>query len=111
MNRLFVASFSARDEATAELIKVKKVTGDAFMLRENGTYAVYAGSYFLAAKAAAEQDRLYDKGIMTLMKKSQVTVAVTKLTAGSFPSKIEAQKAAKLLKKQGLTATVIKTGK
>lgn len=111
MNRLFVANFSDRNDADAELAKVKKVTGDAFILRENGTFAVYAGSYFLDAKAAAEQDRLYDKGIKTLMKRTKVAVSVTKLTAGAFPSKIEAQKAAARLKKQGLTAMVIKTGK
>ncbi len=111
MNRLFVAEFSDHDEAAAELAKVKKTTADAFILRENSTYAVYAGSYFLAAKAAAEQDRLYDKGIKTLMKKSQVAVSVTKLTAGAFPSRTEAQQAAARLKKQGLTAMVVKTGK
>jgi hypothetical protein len=111
MNRLFVANFSDRNDADAELAKVKKVTGDAFILRENGTFTVYAGSYFLDAKAAAEQDRLYDKGIKTLMKRTKVAVSVTKLTAGAFPSKIEAQKAAARLKRQGLTAMVIKTVK
>ncbi len=110
MNRLFVADFSDRGEAAAELAKVKKVTGDAFMLRENGAYAVYAGSYFLAAKAAAEQDRLFDKGVKTLMKKAPVAVSVTKLTAGAFTSKAEAQKAAARLKKHGLVATVVKAG-
>lgn len=111
MNRLFVATFSDRDEAAAEVAKLKKATSDAFVLPENGTYTVYAGSYFLDAKAAAEQDRLYDKGVKTLMKKSQVAVTVTKVTAGAFPSRGEAQKAAERLKKQGLTAMVVKTGK
>lgn len=111
MNRLFLAEFSGQDAAQAEMERLKKLTADAFVLQENGKYAVYAGSYYLEGPAAVEQDRLYDKGVKLVMKKATAPITVTRLTAGSFATKEEARKAAARLKKQGLAAQVVKAGK
>ncbi len=110
MNRLLLASFADKNSADAELTKLQKVTDGAFILQENGKYAVYAGSYFVEGMAAREQDTLYKHGINLVMKKVQVTMPVLRMTAGSFASHEAAQKEATRLKKRGLDATVIKTG-
>jgi cell division septation protein DedD len=110
MNRLLLASFADKSSADAELKKLQKVTDGAFILQENGKYAVYAGSYFVEGMAAREQDTLYKHGINLVMKKVQVTMPVLRMTAGSFASHEAAQKEAARLKKRGLDATVIKTG-
>ena len=99
-----------RSSADAELKKLEKVTDGAFILQENGKYAVYAGSYFVEGMAASEQDTLYKQGITLVMKKVQVTMPVLRMTAGSFSSHEAAQKEAARLKKRGLDATVIKAG-
>jgi cell division septation protein DedD len=111
MNRLFLAEFTDREAAEVELKGLAKLTADAFILPENGKYAVYAGSYFINGQAAGEQDRLYDKGVKLVMKKVVVPINVTRMTAGSFATRDEALKAAASLKKRGLTAQVVKAGK
>ncbi|MFZ3209645.1 MAG: SPOR domain-containing protein [Geobacteraceae bacterium] len=111
MNRLFLADFSDREAAEVELKGLVKLTADAFILPENGKYAVYAGSYYMKGQAAGEQDRLYDKGVKLVMKKVIVPINVTRMTAGSFATRDQALKAAASLKKLGLTVQVIKTGK
>ncbi len=110
MNRLLLASFADKNSADAELLKLQKVTDGAFILQENGKYAVYAGSYFVEGMAAKEQDTLRKHGITLVMKKVHVTMPVLRMTAGSFASHEAAQKEAARLKKRGLDATVIKSG-
>lgn len=111
MNRLLLASFADKNRADAELKKLQKVTDGAFILQENGKYAVYAGSYYVEGMAAREQqDTLHKHGITLVKKKVQVTMPVSRMTAGSFASREAAQKEAVRLKKRGLDATVIKMG-
>jgi cell division protein FtsN len=81
------------------------------MLKENGRYTVYAGSYLREAKAAVEQDRLFEKGVKLLLKSATAPVAVVKLRAGSFADHWSADKAANSLKKAGLSAKVVKVAK
>jgi len=110
MNRLLLASFADKNSADAELAKLQKVTDGAFILQENCKYAVYAGSYFVEGMAADEQATLRRHGITLVKKKVQVTMPVSRMTAGSFASHEAAQKEATRLKKRGLDATVIKAG-
>lgn len=111
MHRLFLADFGNHDEAAEELGRLKGVAPNAFMLKESGRYAVYAGSFMREGKAAVEQDRLYDKGVRLVLKKANIPVTVVKVRAGSFPDPTSAEKAAASLKKSGLTAKVVKAGK
>jgi cell division septation protein DedD len=111
MNRLYVADFTEQDKAEAALQKIKKLTADAFLISENGKYLLYAGSYFSASRAAAELKKLSAKGVTPVIKKAQVTIKVTRVTAGSYASSEEARNDALRLKKQGLAATVIKAEK
>lgn len=110
MHRLFYAEHTSRDSATADLEQFKLKAPDAFVIQENGKYVIYAGSYAKEARGAIEQDRLFDKGLSLVMKKTQVKVPVTQLTAGSFASEGDARNAAAALKKKGIHATVIKAG-
>ncbi|GFO66636.1 hypothetical protein GMLC_02150 [Geomonas limicola] len=111
MHRLFLADFANRDEALEELERLKLAAPDAFMLKENGRYAVYAGSYLRESKAASEQNRLQAKGVQLLPKTATLPVAVYKLRAGAFADMASAEKAAKSLKKSGLDAGVVKASK
>ena len=111
MHRLFLADFGDRNEAAEELERLKMVAPNAFMLKENNRYTVYAGSFLRQGKAAVEQDRLYDKGVRLLLKEAIIPVHVVKLRAGSFADQASARKAAGNLKKSGLTAKVVKVGK
>jgi hypothetical protein len=111
MHRLFYAEFGDHDTALAELQKLQKTVPDAFFVQENDKFVIYAGSYYREGKAAVEQDRLYDKGVRLIMKTAEVSVPVIMLTAGSYPDKNDAQKGVARLKKTGIVATIIKTGK
>ena len=111
MHRLFLADFGSRDAAVEELERLKVTAPDAFMLKEDGRFAVYAGSYLREGKAAVEQDRLFDKGVKLLLKNATIPVSVVKVRAGSFADQASAEKAAHKLKKSGLSAKVVKAGK
>uniref|UniRef100_UPI0004789374 SPOR domain-containing protein n=1 Tax=Citrifermentans bremense TaxID=60035 RepID=UPI0004789374 len=111
MHRLFLADFGDRSEATEQLDRLKQVAPNAFMLKENGRYAVYGGSFLREGKAAVEQDRLFDKGVKLMLQKATIPVSVVKLRAGSFADQASAKKAAASLKSAGLSATVVKVGK
>lgn len=109
MNRLFYAEYPDRESAGADLEQLKAKGADVFLIQENGKYSIYAGSYLKEGRAAMEQDRLFDKGVRLVMKKTNVKIPVTHITAGSFASQEEAKKAADRLKKNGVTVTVVKT--
>ncbi len=108
MHRLFYAEHSARESAAADLEQLRAKAPDAFVLKENDKFVVYAGSYFKEDRGTIEQARLFDKGIRLVIKKSKVKIPVTQLSAGNFASQKEAGTAAAKLKKIGLNATVIK---
>ncbi len=101
MNRLLVAEVASYPAAQEELAKVKKVSKDAFLLRENNKYAIYAGSYFADHRALQEQERLRKLGFAPILKKSQAPVATYSLTVGSYPTRDAALKGAERLKKLG----------
>jgi cell division septation protein DedD len=111
MHRLFLADFANRDEALEELERLKLAAPDAFMLKESGRYAVYAGSYLRDAKAASEQSRLQGKGVQLLLKSATAPVSVHKVRAGAFADQAGAEKAGKALKKAGLSFKVVKLAK
>ena len=109
MNRLFVAEFDNQDSAEAELQKIRKLNGDAFLLADSGKYILYAGSYLSATKAASEAKKLASRGVTTVVKQARVAVKVTRVTAGSYAGAGEAHSDAARLKKQGISASVVTT--
>ena len=111
MNRLYLGSFDTHQSADAALDNLSKFTKDGFLLQENGRYSVYAGSYFNEAKAAIEQDRLYEKGVKLVMKKTKAPVHVLRLTAGRYDGKKSAGRDIASLKKQGILPHLVKVGK
>jgi hypothetical protein len=111
MKRLAVAQFTDQDAAEAELQKLKKLIADAFLVADDGTYSLYAGSYFTDGRLHYEQRRLAAKGIKTVVKKVQVPIKVMRVSAGSYASAAEARNDQQCLKKLGLTAKVVMAGK
>jgi len=101
MNRLHVADFGTQAEAQAELSRVRAASSDAFVLKENGRYAVYAGSYYAYERAIEVRDQLQVKGINPTIRKSVTPVSAYTLTAGSFSSREAALEEAARLKKLG----------
>jgi len=110
MHRLFLADFDSHDAADTELRKLRPHTNSAFIMNENGRYAVYAGSYLHESGAAVEQKRLARKGVKLTLKMVKVSLPINELTAGSFPGMEDAKKEANRLKKKGIVVRVIKTG-
>ena len=111
VHRLFLAEYDSYDAASAALQRLRQLAASAFILPENGKYRVYAGSYLYEGGAAVEQERLAGKGVKLVMKSAKVAIPKTRVTAGAFPSREDAQKGANRLKKRGITATVLDTGK
>jgi cell division septation protein DedD len=111
MHRLFLADFADKNEAQEELERLRLAAPSAFMLKENGRYAIYAGSYLRGAKAAQEQDRLYEKGVKLVVKTATAPVAVVRLRAGAFAERAAAERTAERLKKSGVQAKVVKVQK
>jgi cell division protein FtsN len=109
MNRLFVAEFGDQDSAEAELQKLRKLTGDAFLLPDNGKYILYAGSYLSSGVAASEMKRLASRGVTTVVRQSRVTVKVTRVAAGNYAGTAEARSDAARLKKLGIAASLVKS--
>lgn len=101
MHRLLVAEVSSAQAAQEELAKVKKASKDAFFLRENGTYVIYAGSYFAQDRAVQEQERLRKRGFVPILKKTQAPVTTHLLSVGSYPTREAALKGAESLQKLG----------
>jgi len=106
MNRLFLAEFTDRSLAKAELDKLKNHTSDAFILDQGGKHYVYAGSYILDSRAASEKDRLTAAGFSLKLKQEEVLIPSKNLTAGVFPDKKSAEAAVKKLKDTGIKATL-----
>ena len=108
MNRLFVGEYPDYDAGSAELERVKKLSGDAFFIETNGKYRVYAGSYFGIRMAEHVKAGLAGKGVTTTLQKAEVPVTVVRLTAGRFADKAAAAATIKKLKAAGLSPAVIK---
>ena len=111
MNRLYVAEYADQTMAEVELQMVRKLTADAFLVPEKDKYFLYAGSYFSSSRAASEQGKLKAKGVKTVIRKAEVPIKVTRVTAGSYASQEDAREDVARLKKHGIKASVIKATK
>ena len=111
MNRLLVAEVASYQAAQDKLAAVKKASKDAFFLRENNKYAIYAGSYFAQDRAVQEQERLRKLGFAPILKKSQAPVSTYSLAAGSYPTRDAALKGAARLEKFGFKAYPVELSK
>ena len=106
MNRLFLAEYSDRSAAQAELDKIRRHTSDAFIMDHGGKYAVYAGSYLLNERALSEKERLTAAGFPLALKLAEVSIPSKSLTAGTFSDKKTAEAALKKLKSAGVKANL-----
>ncbi|MDD5284408.1 MAG: SPOR domain-containing protein [Desulfuromonadaceae bacterium] len=106
MNRLFLSEFADRAEAKASLDKLKRHTSDAFVVEQEGKFAVYAGSYLLDAPAASEMERLKVAGFQVSLKRVEVAIPSQKLILGPFGDKKAADAALSKLKAAGVKAAL-----
>jgi len=110
MSRLYVAEFDNRAQATEELLKLRKLTRDAFILPEKDKYTLFAGSYFTKGRAESELNRLVKQGVKPILQKAEAPVSTLRLTAGSFSSRKEAEEKSLGLKKHGINASIVRSG-
>lgn len=108
MNRLFLSEHANREQAQAELGRLRKHTADAFMLEQGGKFAVFAGSYLLDARAGSERERLAGEGFQLRLQKVDVAVPSRVLTACSFVERDEAEAALAKLRAAGLKPSLVR---
>ena len=111
MYRLFVAGYSDAEVATVERNKLLEVTPDAFVLRHDGNYELFAGSYHEEGRAGKMEDHLSAQGIKVERRQVTAPVATRLLTAGVFPNQEAAGAVAERLKKNGIACTVTQQGR
>jgi len=111
MNRLFVSSFNDYDAYSGELERIRQTAKSAFGIEKDGKYSIYAGSFSATALAEAEKKRLQGKGIKAEIQKTVLPGTTVKMTAGAFPTRAAADKAAAALAQDGLAVRVIPKGK
>lgn len=111
MHRLVVGEYAEHDQALGEVQKLKKNGVDAFMGEVGDKYIVYAGSYYYADRAEIERERLQKLGMNATVARSDSTVQLAKVTAGTFATAEKAQAAQEKMKEKGLTTDVIELGK
>ena len=110
MQRLFVAQFTDHVKAAEELARLQKTTPGAFLLPVGNGYGLFAGSFAGEKLAQAEKKRLTDQGVQVTLQPAEVKIPLTRLTVGNFPSREEAEKAARRLSKGKVKAQVVKAG-
>ena len=98
MTRLLVGLF-AKPMAVQRLAEVKKLSDGAFLVAEEGKYAVYAGSYIDLDQARRSADLLYLKGVKVEERRIKVDLPRTTLRFGGFATRGAAEKVASRLKK------------
>lgn len=101
MNRLVVAESDSYEKAQSELERVKKASKDAFILKENGRFVVYAGSYYQKERAADEQERLRAQGFAPILKRTVAPVASWRLVLEGLPTREAAQEESARLRRLG----------
>ncbi len=110
MIRLYYGVYSDYDSYSAALEKLKQSVSGSFGVEKDGKYSVYAGSFGSASRAEAEKKRLAAKGVKVELQQVSLPQSTVRLSAGPF-SRAAADKAASLLKKEGLGVKVIPKGK
>jgi len=111
MNRLVVAETDSYEKAQSELERVKKASKGAFILKENGRFVVYAGSYYQKERAADEQERLRAQGFAPILKQTAAPVASWKLVLEGYPTREAAQKESARLRRLGFKPLPLPVGK
>jgi cell division protein FtsN len=110
MYRLFVAGYSDAAVAANERNKLLEATPDAFVLRHDGNYELFAGSYHEEERAAKMQGRLSARGITVELQQVTIPVATRRLIAGEFPTRDAAGAMVERLKSNGFACSVTQRG-
>lgn len=101
VTRLLVGLYG-RPLAEKRLAEVKRISDGAFIVAEEGMFAVYAGSLLSLDKARRLADMLYQEGVRVDERQVMVDLPRTTLRFGEFVERSEAQKIMKKLEKQGV---------
>lgn len=107
MTRLLIGVY---EPATAEARRKELITQipDLFTMKKEDKIALYAGSYQSLDLARTYADQLFLSGIHVDEESVSLSMPLTKVTYGSFPTSTAAEKAAKRAVTAGLPAEVVK---
>ncbi|MBW4054888.1 MAG: hypothetical protein HIU83_05720 [Proteobacteria bacterium] len=106
MNRLLISEFNDRASAQSSLKKLSRYTSDAFVIEQEGKFAVYAGSYLQSDAANTEKERLKAAGFTVAIKRASIAIPSQRLSIGPFKNKKTADSALLRLKSAGIKATL-----
>ena len=108
MTRLSVGEYPSQGDAKKQLNKLRAAKINGFYLMEaDQKYHVYVGSFSDEKSATKECERFSALGIKASLKHVIVAVPTLRLTAGIFPTRVEALAKAMELEKQGMKSVVI----
>lgn len=106
--RLFLGNYPDLPAAQRALDPLQGTASQGFVLKNASRgYDAYAGSYFSAGAAQAEQRHLAARGIELTLKNVTLMLPTFVVTAGRFPSQAAAQPALAKLGQQGVSATIV----
>ena len=101
VTRLLAGRFD-KSQAQKRLAELRQLAPDAFLVAEEGLFAVYVGSYLSLDKARRTADLLYQEGVRVDEVQVKVSLPKTRLRFGQFVTRKEAETAAAKLKKLGV---------
>ncbi len=108
MLRILVGEYSGEAAAKKMLNKLRRAGAEHFMLKgKEGTFRVYAGSYFEHQAALDEQKRLLGKGIDSELREATVPVSTYVINAGCFPTEEAAKGKLAELERLGVKGKVL----
>ncbi len=108
MTRLLLGIYDDPAAAQARRQELSAQLPGLFALQQGEKVALYAGSFQDLDQARRLADQLYLRGILVDEETISLSMSLKKISFGSFPSRAEAEKAAKRAAAAGLTAQVAK---
>lgn len=106
MHRLFVAEFASLSTAKSELKKLRKIASGAFLLKSEGRYQLYAGSFRESAHAVTEQNRLLAYGKNIIIREGIRISTLFHTVTADIKEKSVAEKLEIFLKNRGMEVSL-----
>ena len=107
---LVVACFADRKAAEQKRSQLALRGTKTFLLREDGSYCVVAGSFGSGEGAEKEYKRLESNGLEGLqIIRARVPLKVWRVTAGRYADALQAEKTARALAKLGIAVSIDKS--
>jgi hypothetical protein len=105
--RLVADCYADRISAEKRLPQISRMTRSSFLIRDENTYCIVAGSLSSEKAALQEQKRMEGKGLQVEIARYKVPLTVWQVIIGRFTHPPDAEKVVNTLAARGVAATVI----